>query len=101
MLNWNFWVCTGMSTFVQRVRSGWMSCVRYPLVRPCTSTHPSHRIPTPEGLTPLTPSSLDQQLTHLIKTYTLHGTNMLVHCRGGVGRAGLIGCCWLLRLGLC
>ncbi len=26
---------------------------------------------------------------------------MLVHCRGGVGRAGVIACCWLVRLGLC
>jgi len=24
-----------------------------------------------------------------------------VHCRGGVGRAGLFACCWLLKLGLC
>lgn len=26
---------------------------------------------------------------------------MLVHCRGGVGRAGLFACCWMLKLGLC
>lgn len=25
----------------------------------------------------------------------------LVHCRGGVGRAGVIACCWALKLGLC
>jgi hypothetical protein len=25
----------------------------------------------------------------------------LVHCRGGVGRAGLIACCWMLKMGLC
>jgi len=26
---------------------------------------------------------------------------VLVHCRGGVGRAGLFACCWMLKLGLC
>ena len=25
---------------------------------------------------------------------------ILAHCRGGVGRAGLVACCWLLKLGL-
>ena len=24
-----------------------------------------------------------------------------MHCRGGVGRAGLVACCWILKLGLC
>lgn len=24
-----------------------------------------------------------------------------MHCRGGVGRAGLVACCWALKLGLC
>lgn len=24
-----------------------------------------------------------------------------MHCRGGVGRAGLVACCWTLKLGLC
>lgn len=26
---------------------------------------------------------------------------MLVHCRGGVGRAGVVACCWIIKLGLC
>jgi protein-tyrosine phosphatase len=37
----------------------------------------------------------------VIETYTLSGAHVLVHCRGGVGRAGVIACCWLIRLGLC
>ena len=37
----------------------------------------------------------------VIDTYTLRGSAVLVHCRGGVGRAGIIACCWMLRLGLC
>lgn len=44
---------------------------------------------------------LDEHLTRLINTYTLSGTPILVHCRGGVGRAGLVACCWALKLGLC
>ena len=37
----------------------------------------------------------------MINQYTLRGIPVLVHCRGGVGRAGLIACCWAIRLGLC
>ena len=51
----------------------------------------------------MTPSSIpdfDAQLTKLINTYTLNGISVLVHCRGGIGRAGLVACCWMLRLGL-
>jgi protein tyrosine phosphatase len=40
-------------------------------------------------------------LTRLIDTYTTRGVPMLVHCRGGVGRAGVVACCWLIKLGLC
>ncbi|CCM00693.1 uncharacterized protein FIBRA_02732 [Fibroporia radiculosa] len=59
------------------------------------------RIPTPEGLVPASLDTFDAQLTLLIQQYTLHGASVLVHCRGGVGRAGLIACCWVLKLGLC
>jgi protein tyrosine phosphatase len=55
----------------------------------------------PEGLAPLDPASLDDVLLTVINNYTLHGTPVLVHCRGGVGRAGVVACCWLIRLGLC
>ncbi|KAG6857273.1 hypothetical protein H0H87_007106 [Tephrocybe sp. NHM501043] len=59
------------------------------------------RIPIPEGLAPLSAASLDAGLTKIINSYTLNGIPVLVHCRGGVGRAGVIACCWLIRLGLC
>jgi protein-tyrosine phosphatase len=58
-------------------------------------------IPVPEGLAPADVKMLDEHLTRLIETYTLRGVAILVHCRGGVGRAGLIACCWALKLGLC
>ncbi|KIJ18988.1 hypothetical protein PAXINDRAFT_69706 [Paxillus involutus ATCC 200175] len=59
------------------------------------------RIPLPEGLAPLSPKSLDADLDRIIERYTLLGISVLVHCRGGVGRAGLFACCWMLKLGLC
>ncbi|KIK67004.1 hypothetical protein GYMLUDRAFT_37035 [Collybiopsis luxurians FD-317 M1] len=60
------------------------------------------RLPTPEGLAPsLSPALLDKELTVLIQNYTLRGIPVLVHCRGGVGRAGVISACWILKLGLC
>ncbi|RPD63775.1 phosphatases II [Lentinus tigrinus ALCF2SS1-6] len=59
------------------------------------------RIPIPEGLAPIDLESLDAHLMKVIDTYTLRGSAVLVHCRGGVGRAGILACCWMLRLGLC
>ena len=59
------------------------------------------RIPIPEGFAPLTPLVLDAHLSKVIRNYTLNGIPILVHCRGGVGRAGLVACCWALKLGLC
>jgi hypothetical protein len=59
------------------------------------------RIPIPEGLAPASLSLFDAHLTRLISVYTLAGINVLAHCRGGVGRAGLVACCWMLKLGLC
>lgn len=59
------------------------------------------RLPIPEGLGPLHPATLDGQLSRLIDSYTLKSIPILVHCRGGVGRAGLVAACWALKLGLC
>jgi len=59
------------------------------------------RLPIPEGLPPISPSCLDAHLVDVINRYSLRGVPILVHCRGGVGRAGVIACCWMIRLGLC
>lgn len=59
------------------------------------------RLPIPEGLAPYSTAYLDTHLTRLINEYTLKGTSVLVHCRGGVGRAGVIACCWVIKLGIC
>lgn len=59
------------------------------------------RLPIPEGLPPVTPAYLDLHLGRLLQEYTLKGIHVLVHCRGGVGRAGVVACCWLMKLGLC
>lgn len=58
-------------------------------------------LPIPEGLPPVSPEFLDAHLVELIHRYSLRGIPVLVHCRGGVGRAGVIACCWMIRLGLC
>lgn len=50
------------------------------------------RLPTPEGLAPLDPTVIDSHLERIIETYTLNGVNVLVHCRGGVGRVGALLC---------
>ncbi|KAF9529298.1 protein-tyrosine phosphatase-like protein [Crepidotus variabilis] len=59
------------------------------------------RLPTPEGLPPISAAHLDGYLVDLIQQYSMKGRQILVHCRGGVGRAGVIACCWLIRFGLC
>ncbi|KAG8956232.1 hypothetical protein FRC04_004309 [Tulasnella sp. 424] len=59
------------------------------------------RIPTPEGLAPLDVAKLDRAVDWVIRRYTLRGVNVLVHCRGGVGRAGLVACSWTIKMGLC
>jgi len=59
------------------------------------------RLPLPEGLAPIDIELFNSHLRCLIDSYTLKGLRTLVHCRGGVGRAGLVACCWILKLGLC
>ncbi|KZO91123.1 hypothetical protein CALVIDRAFT_366704 [Calocera viscosa TUFC12733] len=58
------------------------------------------RIPIAEGLAPLSPSLLYSRLEPVIREYTLRGVEVLVHCRGGVGRAGVVAGGWALMLGL-
>ncbi|KAG2059896.1 hypothetical protein BDR06DRAFT_1062653, partial [Suillus hirtellus] len=58
-------------------------------------------IPLLEGLAPLLPQSPDESLTKLINNYTMYGKSILVHCCGGLGRAGLIACCWVPKISLC
>lgn len=57
-------------------------------------------IPMPEGLTPTSLSTFDAHISHIITSYTLRGIDVLAHCRGGVGRAGLVACSWAVKLGL-
>ena len=54
-------------------------------------TELSHRIPIPEGLAPASLELFDVHLTRSISVYTLAGVPVLVHCRGGVGRAVRVG----------
>jgi protein-tyrosine phosphatase len=65
-----------------------------------TCVLPIRRLPMAEGFAPPSPEVLDSHLSYLITKYTLRGQNCLVHCRGGVGRAGLFACSWMIKLGL-
>ncbi|OAQ32203.1 phosphatases II [Linnemannia elongata AG-77] len=55
------------------------------------------RIPMVEGSTPYSFAEMDRVLDRMDET-AKRGQNVLAHCRGGVGRAAVVACCWLLRL---
>ncbi|KAH8924214.1 phosphatases II [Atractiella rhizophila] len=60
------------------------------------------RIPMIEGGAPEGQEGIervDEIVSMVVKDYTLKGKNVLAHCRGGVGRAGLMACCWLAKMG--
>ena len=58
------------------------------------------RIPMVEGFAPASPAELDAHLARIIRCHTLRGDAVLAHCRGGIGRAGLVSCCWMIKCGL-
>ncbi|GAA5876638.1 hypothetical protein JCM3774_006010 [Rhodotorula dairenensis] len=58
------------------------------------------RMPMLEGFAPESPERLDADLAHIVRDYTLRGRSVLAHCRGGIGRAGLVASCWMLKMGL-
>ncbi|CBQ69883.1 conserved hypothetical protein [Sporisorium reilianum SRZ2] len=58
-----------------------------------------YRLPMAEGFAPTNVHEMDAAMTAIVTDCTMRGTNVLVHCRGGVGRAGLIACSWLLKMG--
>ncbi|KAI7868305.1 protein-tyrosine phosphatase-like protein, partial [Spinellus fusiger] len=58
------------------------------------------RLPMVEGSCPSTVDEVYQVIRHVNHT-VMEGHHVLVHCRGGVGRAGLFVCCWLLENRLC
>ncbi|KAL0084847.1 protein-tyrosine phosphatase-like protein [Phycomyces blakesleeanus] len=58
------------------------------------------RLPMAEGGCPSTLQEVHKAIQCINKNIQ-HGQNVLAHCRGGVGRAGLFACCWLLENRLC
>ncbi|CAG8488201.1 33961_t:CDS:2 [Racocetra persica] len=58
------------------------------------------RIPMVEGGCPDTLDQMDQVVMQMDR-HIQSGQRVLAHCRGGVGRAGLVACCWLLKTQFC
>ncbi|KAI8373150.1 protein-tyrosine phosphatase-like protein [Radiomyces spectabilis] len=58
------------------------------------------RLPMIEGGCPNSIEEMDAVI-QLVNAKINKGENVLTHCRGGVGRAGLFACCWLLERRLC
>ncbi|GJN92406.1 hypothetical protein Rhopal_005436-T1 [Rhodotorula paludigena] len=58
------------------------------------------RLPMVEGFAPAGAAQLDAHLARIVCEYTLRGKSVLAHCRGGIGRAGLVASCWMLKTGL-
>lgn len=57
-------------------------------------------LPIAEGFAPVDVTKFDIFLSMLILNYTLRGLSILVHCRGGVGRAGMVACGWMFKMNL-
>ncbi|KXS16677.1 phosphatases II [Gonapodya prolifera JEL478] len=57
------------------------------------------RYPIVEGHAPPTYQTLNALLT-LMLSHLQRGHHVLTHCRGGVGRAAVVACCLLIRLGV-
>ncbi|KAG0181465.1 hypothetical protein DFQ28_011253 [Apophysomyces sp. BC1034] len=58
------------------------------------------RLPMVEGSCPEAINDIDE-VVQMVDAKIRQGENVLTHCRGGVGRAGLFACCWLLKNLLC
>ncbi|ODN82490.1 hypothetical protein L198_07712 [Cryptococcus wingfieldii CBS 7118] len=57
------------------------------------------RLPMPDGFTMVSMELFDSQVALIAQKYTLQGINVLVHCRGGIGRAGMTACAWAIKMG--
>lgn len=58
------------------------------------------RLPIAEGFAPTDPARFDSIISAIVFNYSMRGASVLVHCRGGVGRAGLVACAWIFKMGL-
>ncbi|KAI8068196.1 protein-tyrosine phosphatase-like protein [Gongronella butleri] len=58
------------------------------------------RLPMIEGSCPNTLEEVDAVI-EVVNGKIRRGENVLTHCRGGVGRAGLFACCWLIHNTFC
>ena len=59
------------------------------------------RFPMMEGGCPDDVLDFHQRVVEPLDARLNQGMNVVCHCRGGVGRAGVVACCWLLYRGFC
>ncbi|KIR62340.1 hypothetical protein I314_03278 [Cryptococcus bacillisporus CA1873] len=78
-------VCRDISTDLKRIKGEGVGCLVW--------------LPMPDGFTPVSMELFDSQVSLIATKYTLQGINVLVHCRGGVGRAGMTACAWAIKMG--
>jgi protein-tyrosine phosphatase len=55
--------------------------------------------PIVEGQAPSDMADFEKSVMSKLVELTTFGKLVLCHCRGGIGRAGLVACCWLLKIG--
>lgn len=55
------------------------------------------RLPIPDGGTPSVEGA--RQVARLALSFARAGRRVMIHCRGGLGRAGTLACCCLVTLG--
>jgi protein-tyrosine phosphatase len=57
------------------------------------------RLPMPEGFAGPDVESVRVDMRRVVEEYTMQGRDVLVHCRGGLGRAGVVAACWAMEVG--
>lgn len=53
------------------------------------------------GVPEIEPASFAEKIISYIALLLNKGDNVLIHCRGGIGRAGMVACCVLIFLKEC
>lgn len=75
-----------INDYIKAASAHRVSIIRYPII---------------EGGCPTDLVDFHEKIIKKIQNEIENGRFILCHCRGGIGRAGLVACCWLLSVGIC